>query len=128
MLATNTTPKDRYVTHAAGTWTYIRRCTSPCDASGGTTNSPIATVAARPTSVAAPMTRCARYPPSRVSARYTYLIHVLRSALDRQQVLHEIVLLLGREPQVERRVVVLHHRQQGREPAVVVEAARLVGP
>src|SRR5437763_13215779 len=35
----NTTPKLRYASHAAGTWTYINRCTLPWFASGGATAS-----------------------------------------------------------------------------------------
>src|SRR5262245_6711576 len=126
----NTTPNARNVTHATGTCTYIRRWTSPWVASGGTTNSPITTVAASPASVATPITRCARWLPSTVSARYRCLMGPLRSprALYRQQVLHEVVLLGGCQAQVEHRVVVLDHSQQGREPAVMVEAALLVGP
>src|SRR5690349_3393114 len=122
-LATNTTPKDRNATHAAGTCTYIRRCTSPWFASGGTTNSPITTVAASPASVATPSTRWARWPPTTVSARYTNL---MGSLLQRQQILHQVVLLGGCQAQMERGVVVLDHGHQVREPAVVVEPALLV--
>src|SRR5215469_4519725 len=126
----NTTPKAENVTHAAGTCTYIRRWTSPWVASGGTTNSPMTTVAASPVSVAMPITRCAREPPSTVSARYRCLMGPLRSrcALNREQVLHEVVLLGACQVQMEHPVVVLDHGQQGREAAVVEEAALLVGP
>src|SRR6266545_6167547 len=39
MLETNTTKNDRYASHAAGTWTYMRRWTLPWTASGGATAS-----------------------------------------------------------------------------------------
>src|ERR1043166_3834041 len=109
---------------------YISRCTSPWVASGGTTNSPITTVAAIPASVAAPITRCARWPPTTVSARYRYFMGLsdLGVPSQREQVLHQVVLLGGGQVQVEHVVVVLHHCLEGREPAVVVEAALLVAP
>src|SRR4029450_1905772 len=37
MLAMKTTKNDRYASQAAGTWTYMIRCTSPWTASGGAT-------------------------------------------------------------------------------------------
>src|SRR6266540_165715 len=54
MLAMKTTKNDRYASQAAGTWTYMIRCTSPWTASGGATTrestaeTPSATSAAIP--------------------------------------------------------------------------------
>src|SRR4051794_37356631 len=122
MLATKTTPKDAKASQAAGTCTYISRCTSPWLASGGTTTSPRTAVASRPTAVAQPSPRWTPRLPVRASARFTSLTdaslpsrRVVRS--QRQQVLDEVVLLGGRQLEAERRVVVPDDGVQGRVPA-----------
>src|SRR3954470_17145997 len=131
MLARNTTPKDRNASQAAGTCTYISRCTSPCSASGGTTNSPRAPVSANPTRVVQPSRRCAPLVPSLTSRRSMINIRcssapstccsrtgrlkgaqVALGPLQRLQVLDEISLLGAGEPEVEGLVVVLHHGTQ----------------
>src|SRR5262245_37504482 len=48
--------------------------------------------------------------------------------LDRKQVLDQVALLLRREPQGERGVVVVDHVAQGGEPTVVEEPAFLMSP
>src|SRR3954449_1711369 len=127
MLATNTTPKDRNASHAAGTWTYISRCTSPWLASGGTTNRARAVVTASPTADAQPSTRWAPRVPVRASSRVRMVIADV-SVLDRErlqsaQVVDEVRALPRGQVQSERAVVVRDHGLQAGEAAVVVEAA-----
>src|SRR5262249_54901826 len=129
----NTTPNARNVTHATGTCTYIRRWTSPWPASGGPTNSPVTTVAASPARVAMPITRAHRQLPvaaehGKRTVQVPHGTSPISAALYGQQVLHQVVLLGAGQAQVEHPVVVLDHGKQGREPAVVEEAALLVGP
>src|SRR5512132_2741994 len=57
MLAMKTTKNDRYASQAAGTWTYMIRCTSPWTASGGATTRESTTETPSATSVAIP-SRC----------------------------------------------------------------------
>src|SRR6266545_2766734 len=59
MLAMNTTPKDRYATHADGTCTYMSRIKVPCSTSGGETTSDIMALA---TNAATAMTARTRSP------------------------------------------------------------------
>src|SRR5215207_7681491 len=57
MLETNTTKNDRYASQAAGTWTYMMRCTSPWTSSGGATTRDSTAETPSATSVAIP-SRC----------------------------------------------------------------------
>jgi hypothetical protein len=61
---TNTTPNDRYASHALGTCTYIRRWMLPCVASGGATTRPMMAAVMRPAAASTPRTASARRPPS----------------------------------------------------------------
>src|SRR3954464_4421046 len=113
MLATNTTPNDRNASQAAGTCTYISRCTSPCSASAGTTNSPPAVVAPSPTSVAHPSRRCALRVPALTSSRSITFIAILLTpsrALQGLQVVDEVRLLSRGEPPAAGQHVVPHTR------------------
>src|SRR5919107_3443606 len=129
-LATNTTPKDRNASQAAGTCTYISRCTSPCSASAGTTSSPRTAVATSPTRVAQPRVRWAPLVAVLTRSRSIALMTAPRRPVlsQRLQVLHQVTLLRLVQVEVEGVVVVPDERLQVGEPAVVVEAALLVGP
>src|SRR6266511_6452279 len=61
MLATNTTPKDRYATHADGTCTYMSRIKVPCSTSGGETTSDMTALV----TAAAPARTARRRSPAR---------------------------------------------------------------
>src|SRR5881628_2039281 len=56
-VATNTTPKERYATHADGTCTYMSRINVPCSTSGGETTSDITALATNPAAARTPNTR-----------------------------------------------------------------------
>src|SRR3954452_21630026 len=130
MLATNTTPNEANASHAAGTWTYIRRCTSPWLASGGTTNRASTPASARVTAAAQPSSRWAPRGPDLASSRFTFFMSgspPARVVLQRHQVVNEVVSLRLGELQAEGLVVVPDHRAQRGEPSVVVEAAGPVG-
>src|SRR5215510_16225537 len=57
MEATSTTPKARYATQAAGTWTYMMRCTLPWVTSRGATPKPMTRPTASPARVSEPSVR-----------------------------------------------------------------------
>src|SRR5215472_3505551 len=132
---------DRYASHADGTCTYISRCALPCTASGGATTSERTALTAMASRAATPRRRSpardVSLPSRRSSGRVRRFISPLSSSRlglrgrgaaavparrvqanpgsDREQVLHQVVLLLVREAQVELRVVVVHHVAEGGE-------------
>src|SRR5215217_4380885 len=107
MLATKTTPNDANASHAAGTWTYMSRCTSPWWASGGTTSRPRAAVTIRLRTVAQPRVRWAPRVLVRASALFTSFTEVSFPPVrrdvssQREQVLDEVVLLARCQPEPE---------------------------
>src|SRR2546421_385450 len=87
------------------------------------------TTAAVRSSARAPPSRPPRAnDPARIVARPSPTQLVTRPTSDRLQILDERGLVLRGEPELHHGIVVVHDIEQGREPAVVIEAALRVGP